>query len=175
MTVEPTDPPAYDPSRTDPEPQRYDPATAPGPFERGTDGPKVVLAGVDGTVTSMRAVAYAAGLARRQGSRLVVVFVAAPPVLASLTPGVGGQVQDALEELGAELRTEIGSVVEELGVPLTFLGRRGDPYAELRTVADELRADMVVVGASTQAGHRLVGSIAARLVKSGHWPVVVVP
>ncbi|WP_326560441.1 universal stress protein [Micromonospora sp. NBC_01796] len=176
MTVEPADQPAYDPPRTEqPDRVRYGPATAPSPFERGTDGPKVVLAGVDGSVTSMRAVAYAAGLARRQNSELVVVFVAAPSVLAGLTPGIGSQVQDALDELGAELRHEVGSAAEELGVPLTFLGRRGDPYAELRTVADEMRADMVVVGASTQAGHRLVGSIATRLVKSGHWPVTVVP
>jgi nucleotide-binding universal stress UspA family protein len=53
--------------------------------------------------------------------------------------------------------------------------RRGDPYTELRRIADEIRADMVVVGVSTQAGHRLVGSIASRLVRTGKWPVVVVP
>ncbi|WP_442934586.1 universal stress protein [Micromonospora sp. CPCC 205739] len=34
---------------------------------------------------------------------------------------------------------------------------------------------MVVVGASGQAGHRLVGSVATRLVRTGRWPVVVVP
>jgi nucleotide-binding universal stress UspA family protein len=42
-------------------------------------------------------------------------------------------------------------------------------------VADEVRADAVVVGASTKAGHRLVGSLAVRLVKAGRWPVTVVP
>jgi nucleotide-binding universal stress UspA family protein len=31
------------------------------------------------------------------------------------------------------------------------------------------------VGASEQAGHRLVGSIATRLVRLGEWPVTVVP
>ena len=51
----------------------------------------------------------------------------------------------------------------------------GDPYHELRRVADEVRADAVVVGASTKAGHRLVGSLAVRLVKAGRWPVTVVP
>ena len=38
-----------------------------GAFELGTDGPKVILVGLDDSVTSMRAGAYAAGLARRQG------------------------------------------------------------------------------------------------------------
>ncbi|MFD6564930.1 hypothetical protein [Micromonospora profundi] len=28
---------------------------------------------------------------------------------------------------------------------------------------------------SEQAGHRLVGSVATRLVRTGRWPVVVVP
>lgn len=41
--------------------------------------------------------------------------------------------------------------------------------------ADELRADAVVVGASEQAGHRIIGSVAVRLVKAGRWPVTVVP
>ncbi len=52
---------------------------------------------------------------------------------------------------------------------------RGDPYTELRRVADDVRADAVVVGASTQAGHRFIGSLAVRLVKAGRWPVTVVP
>jgi nucleotide-binding universal stress UspA family protein len=42
-------------------------------------------------------------------------------------------------------------------------------------VADEVRADAVIVGASTKAGHRFVGSLAVRLVKAGRWPVTVVP
>nr|WP_269724390.1 universal stress protein [Pseudofrankia inefficax] len=51
----------------------------------------------------------------------------------------------------------------------------GDPFTELRHTATEVAADLVVVGASSSAGHRLVGSIATRLVKLGLWPVTVVP
>jgi nucleotide-binding universal stress UspA family protein len=42
-------------------------------------------------------------------------------------------------------------------------------------VAKEICADAIVVGASTKAGHRLIGSLAVRLVRAGKWPVTVVP
>jgi nucleotide-binding universal stress UspA family protein len=42
-------------------------------------------------------------------------------------------------------------------------------------MATEIRADAIVVGASTWAGHRFAGSLAVRLVKAGRWPVTVVP
>jgi nucleotide-binding universal stress UspA family protein len=150
-----------------------------GAFELGTDGPKVILAGVDGSVTSLRAGAYAAGLARRQGARLVVVFVQQPSAMYGAAGGAGAGVmieqERAFSETAADLKRQIDEANAERGVPITFMVAAGDPYHELRRVADEVRADAVVVGASTKAGHRLVGSLAVRLVKAGRWPVTVVP
>lgn len=150
-----------------------------GAFELGTDGPKVILVGVDDSVTSMRAGAYAAGLARRQGARLVCVYVERPSAMYGAAAGAGASAmaaqEQALEETGASLKREAEEGAARLGVPLTFVIARGDPYTELRRVADEVRADAVVVGASAQAGHRWIGSLAVRLVKAGRWPVTVVP
>ncbi len=148
-------------------------------FELGTDGPKVILVGIDGSVTSMRAGAYAAGLARRQRARLVCVYVAQLSSLYGASAGAGAgaiAAQDqAHDETAASLRREAEEGAGNLGVDLTFITASGDPYRELRRVADEVRADAVVVGASAQAGHRWVGSLAVRLVKAGRWPVTVVP
>jgi nucleotide-binding universal stress UspA family protein len=149
-----------------------------GAFELGTDGPQVILVGIDDSVTSLRAGAYAAGLARRQRARLVCVYVEQLATMygtsAAAASAIAAQDQ-ALEESAADLRQRAEDGARALGVKLTFVVAHGDPYTELRRVADEVRADAVIVGASTKAGHRWVGSLAIRLVKAGRWPVTVVP
>jgi nucleotide-binding universal stress UspA family protein len=156
--------------------ENYGPVWSPGPFEAGTDGPRVILVGIDGSTTASRAGAYAGGLARRQHARLVVVYVIGPSVLAGIAAtAIAGAQEQAAGELADEFRQQVKAWATELGVPVTFVVRRGDPFHELRHAAIEARADMVVVGASEQAGHRLIGSIATRLVRAGEWPVTVVP
>src|SRR5215475_5465150 len=63
-------------------------------FELGTDGPSVILVGVDDSTTSIRAGWYAAGLARRQGARIVAVFVS-PLALLGATGPTGAAVRRA--------------------------------------------------------------------------------
>ena len=149
---------------------------SPPRFERGTDGPKVIVAGLDGSDSSWRAAAYAAGLARRQNALLALVYV--QPYL----PGgavLGVPVSEVDTGIAAELVADIRASVERLRgtfqVRWEFHTFRGDPYNGLAMAADQLTADAVVVGASERAGHRLVGSVAVRLVKAGRWPVTVVP
>ena len=154
--------------------------TGDGAFELGTDGPKVILVGVDDSVTSLRAGAYAVGLARRQRARLVVVYVEQlSAIYGAAVVGAGADAilagDRTLSETAADLRARAEEGAERLGVDLTFVVARGDPYTELKRVADQVRADAVVVGASTKAGHRWIGSLAVRLVRAGRWPVTVVP
>ena len=150
----------------------------PGQFELGTDGPSVILVGIDDTVTSLRAAAYAAGLARRQRARVVVVYVAPVGSVVAASP-VGATVlaaeAAAHDELAEKLRKLAERMAAELGIPVTFVAAHGDPYHEIKRVAEETRADAIVVGASAQAGHRLIGSLAVRMVRAGRWPVTVVP
>ncbi|MGW2815895.1 universal stress protein [Streptomyces sp. NPDC001415] len=145
-------------------------------FERGTDGPKVIVAGVDGSDSSLRAAAYASGLARRQNALLALVYV--QPVM-SAGAALGAPVADTTGEIAEGLVAEIRAAAERVrgiwDVRWEFHTFRGDPYSGLVTAADELKADAVVVGASESAGHRIIGSVAVRLVKAGRWPVTVVP
>lgn len=145
-------------------------------FERGTDGPKVIVVGVDGSDSSLRAAAYAAGLARRQHALLAVVYVR--PVMTA-GAAMGAPVAETTDEIAEELVAQIREATERtkgiFDVRWEFHTFPGDPYGGLVKAADELKADAVVVGASEQAGHRIVGSVAVRLVKAGRWPVTVVP
>ncbi|HEV7650345.1 MAG TPA: universal stress protein [Actinophytocola sp.] len=135
---------------------------------------RTILVGVDGSDTAMRAAAYAFGLARRQGCRLFVAFVAERSSLA-LTGTAAAFEHGTWCELHADLGAEIRAAAEELGVPVTYMMVHGDPVNELRDAADCCHADTVVVGASTSAGHRFAGSVATRLIRTGRWPVLVVP
>lgn len=149
-----------------------------GEFELGTDGPSAILVGVDDSVTALRAAAYTAGLARRQGARVVVVYVApvAGMALASPAgPGVLMAESEAHDEVAKELADRADRMASELGISVTFIMTHGDPYHEIARIAKETHADAIVVGASLKAGHRLMGSLAVRLVRAGKWPVTVVP
>jgi nucleotide-binding universal stress UspA family protein len=149
-----------------------------GEFELGTDGPSAILVGVDDSVTALRAAAYTAGLARRQRARVVVVYVSPVAGMALASPAGAAVLvaeAEAYDEIGKELADLADRMARELGISVTFVAAHGDPFHEITRVAMESRADAIVVGASLKAGHRLMGSLAVRLVRAGKWPVTVVP
>ena len=147
-----------------------------GPFELGVDGPRVLVVGIDGSDTALRAAAYATGLARRQGSRVVFVYVRGGASAGSVAaPGIVAAETEVQDELLAGFREALNARMPELGVAWELRAVTGDVAAEITRYADKVRADAVVVGASAQFGHRIAGSVAVRLVKARRWPVIVVP
>ena len=152
-------------------------ATEANEFELGTDGPSAILVGIDDSVTSLRAASYAVGLARRQRARIVAVYVAPMAYASAVSAGAGVVVaqEQAHNEVAASLQKRFEDAAKELGISVTFIVAHGDAYREIKRIADEARVDAIVVGASAQAGHKLVGSLAVRLVRAGRWPVTVVP
>ena len=148
-------------------------------YELGTDGPAAIVVGVDGSDTSLRAAAYAAGVARRQGIPLIGVYARRSNAgLAALADQTGAGITAAYEaqdEIEASLREAFAEQSERWGVDARLVVRAGEPFAVLRDVARDVRADSVVVGSSASIGHRIAGSLAVRLVRHGRWPVTVVP
>jgi nucleotide-binding universal stress UspA family protein len=143
--------------------------------EQPGDGPNLILVGIDGSDTSMRAGAYAAGLARRQGSRLVCLYVRGTHVLSAAGAQTASFIEDAQDGVAAEIQQSIVGNSGRLGIDATLEIREGNPFTELMRLAEERHPDAVVIGASMQAGHRFIGSLATHLVRSARWPVIVVP
>jgi nucleotide-binding universal stress UspA family protein len=147
-------------------------------FELGTDGPRSIVVGVDGSPTSLRAGAYAAGLARRQRSRLTVVFARS----------VGPSAPSAYDPTGASLAAQAGKMdyvqqqlVEQIerstwAVDAHLEVRTGPPLRVITAVAEKVRAEAVVVGCSRRSGFLVPGgSLPVQLMRVRRWPVIVVP
>ncbi|NMH99768.1 universal stress protein [Pseudonocardia acidicola] len=147
-------------------------------FELGCDGPATVVVGVDGSDTGWRALYYAVGQARRQGSRVLAVYAERLPAASFAVAGTVA-IPTLDEAADAQFRASLRTTVEELGreqgVDAQFVLAEGDPVLALTRVAEQVHADAIVVGASMQAGHRLFGSVAVRAVRAGGRPVTVVP
>ncbi len=143
--------------------------------EQSWDGPAVLLVGIDGSDTSLRAGAYAAGMARRQHARLIVLYVRPLRAMAGIGAGAAISMNEAYDEVAEDLRQQVETQTTRLGIDAEFVERAGNPFHEIVRLADEVRADAVIVGASTKAGHRFVGSLAVHLVRASRWPVTVVP
>lgn len=145
----------------------------------GTDGPGAILVGIDGSTSSLRAAAYAVGMARRQRCKLIAVYVRPnPPALLPLADTGGSAAMtaiDAQDAVETELRTTFDRYLPQLGVQAELVVRNGEPFTELTAAAAEARADAVIVGRSAGLLHRIAGSLAIKLVRCGKWPVTVVP
>ena len=135
----------------------------------------MLLVGVDGSDTSLRAAAYAAGMARRQQARLVILYVRPFSAVPGIEAGAVTSMQEAHDAVAAELRKNAEEQAPRLGIDVVVVERDGNPYTEIVRLAGEIQADAVIVGASTKAGHRFVGSLAVHLVRASRWPVTVVP
>ncbi|WP_329133800.1 universal stress protein [Streptomyces sp. NBC_01476] len=150
-----------------------------GSDRKAADGGRVIVAGVDGSDSSWRATAFAVGLARRQDALLVLVYVL-PLHSAAIMAGVAWMLAESDLLIAEQLRRRVADGLACTGEADSLrwefhVLRAPDVVAGLTQTADELRADSVVIGTSRTLRHRLFGSAGVRLVKSGKWPVIVVP
>ncbi len=134
-----------------------------------------VIAGYDGSASARNALAYAAGMARRLGRPLLMVYVASPGVYCEpLTGQVVGLLRDA-DALERWLLTELDQVTDPGGLEVHVRTRRGNPARELAVMAAEFSADALVIGAPRRFWHHLAGSVPGWLSRHARCPVIVVP
>jgi nucleotide-binding universal stress UspA family protein len=137
-----------------------------------------IVVGVDGSDCSMRAVSYAAGLARRQGAALVAVYVRRSPsgfAYLANTPGALAAVVEAETVTEIRIRDEITEECEAAGIKGALVVRTGSPVRAVVEIADELQAHAVIVGSRPRLMTRFLPVGMGRLLGRCGRPVVLVP
>jgi nucleotide-binding universal stress UspA family protein len=138
-----------------------------GDSEIAKDGLAVIVVGVDGGDRALHAAAWATGLARRERARLVLVYVEAITSPAYWSPIGMATTAEAVNALVEELHRAAAAYLDPAGVSWELVHCRGNPAHGLEAVAEDRRADCIVVGRG--------GGVARSLVNDARRPVVVVP
>lgn len=136
-----------------------------------------VAVGFDGSANSELAVAYAAGVAARRGSRLSVIttYRAALPVYANYA-SLGAEPEDAAwKQMAGYLLEDAAKLLTGHPGEVSYLTIEGDSVGAL--VEASARAHLMVVGARGRGGFlgRVLGSVSTALPAHAHCPTVVVP
>jgi nucleotide-binding universal stress UspA family protein len=151
-----------------------------------TETPQVrelhLVVGFDGSPPAVRALDTAARLlAVRPPGRITVVWVAHLSGEVQLSADAVAIVENDFDQVALELRTAAGERLADSGLPWDFRWRQGLIARELTAAAQEIQAarpdDVVVilVGSSSSAMHRMVGSVAVALAHHSAVPVTIVP
>ncbi|HEY3894336.1 MAG TPA: universal stress protein [Pseudonocardiaceae bacterium] len=133
-----------------------------------------ILVGYDGSPPSRHALAYAAGIARRMARMLVLAHVSPTPACYAFDYGWPLPVEDPAELLDW-LRSELAETIDPTGLRVTLVGRVGDAARQLAELAEETRADTIVLGAPRHWMHRITGSVPVWLARHTYCPVIMVP
>ena len=141
-----------------------------------------LVVGFDGSPPALRALDTAVRLlAVRPPGRITVVWVAHLGGEVSLSADAVAIVENDFDQVASELRTAAAERLAASGLPWDFRWRQGLIARELTAAAQEVQAarpdDVVVilVGSSSSAMHRMVGSVAVQLAHHAPVPVTIVP
>ena len=142
--------------------------------------PDHVVVAVDGSEASNHAACVGVSLTEHRGGKVTLVTVVRPP---EGWWGVGGAPPspEAMSVAIARARTEVlDPLAEEFAdaeCAVDLVEEIGDPASVLIRIADNLNADVLVVGrrGSSLVERLMLGSVADRLAHEASCPVLIVP
>jgi nucleotide-binding universal stress UspA family protein len=140
-----------------------------------------LVVGFDGSPPARRALDAAVNLLQGRTGRIDVVYVAHMPSMAALSPGAVSELEIDFDDVEQELRTMAGEQLRGREERWDFERRQGLIAEELLAAARGTGAAhpdatvVIVVGSSSLAAHRVVGSVAVSLARHSPVPLVVVP
>jgi nucleotide-binding universal stress UspA family protein len=135
----------------------------------------------DGSPPAIRALDAAARLLQGRTGRIEVVYVAHLPSIDMMSAGAVAEMEVTFDEIEQDLRTSAEKQLRDYEDRWGYQRREGPIAEDLIAVAagigDAHPGDsvVIVVGSSSTAMHRVVGSVAVSLARHSPVPVVVVP
>ena len=139
------------------------------------------VVGYDGSAPASRALDAAVRLLQGRTGRIEVVWVAHLSSTVMMSAGAIAEMEESFSELAPELRDQAAGQLDGTGLDWGFERREGLIADELIAVATGLRdarpgqTVVIVVGSSSHATHRVVGSVTVSLARHSPVPVVIVP
>jgi nucleotide-binding universal stress UspA family protein len=113
--------------------------------------------------------------------RIEVVWVAHLSTTVMMSAGAIAEMEAGFDELEPELRAQAAGQLGDHGPAWGFERRQGIVADQLIAAATGIRdagpgqTVVIVVGSSSHAAHRMVGSVAVSLARHSPVPVVIVP
>jgi nucleotide-binding universal stress UspA family protein len=144
-------------------------------------GSLYLVVGYDGSPPGNRALDAAVRLLRGRTGRIEVVYVAHLPSIDMMSPGAVAEMEVSFGEIAQDLHTSADEQLRDREERWGFERRQGlipdELMAAAAAITDAQPGDTVaiVVGSSSHAMHRVIGSAAVSLVRRSPVPVVVVP
>jgi len=141
---------------------------------------KTILVPTDFSDAGAVAWQHAVALANSNGSQIVLLYVVEPMTshygVVGLVPGV----KDLEEEHDIASRLKLKEQVQQAeseGLSITSRIANGKPWRCVVAVAQEIGADVIVMGTHGRSGlsHDAIGSTAERVVRRAGCPVLAVP
>jgi len=140
-----------------------------------------LVVGYDGSPPASRALDAAVRLLQGRTGRIEVVYVAHLSSMVSLSPGAIAEMELDFDDIAKDLRASAARQLDEQTPGWEFQRRQGLIADELIAAATEIHdADpgktvVIVVGSSSHAAHRMIGSAAVSLARHAPVPLVIVP
>jgi nucleotide-binding universal stress UspA family protein len=140
-----------------------------------------LVVGYDGSPPASRALDAASNLLQGRTGRIEVVYVAHVPSIDMLSPGAVAEMEVTFDEIAGDLQAAADKQLRGRGEHWGFEQRQGLIADELIAAAEGIRdahvgdTVVIVVGSSSHAMHRAVGSVAVSLARRSPVPLVVVP
>jgi nucleotide-binding universal stress UspA family protein len=140
-----------------------------------------LVVGYDGSPPASRALDAAVRLLQGRTGRIEVVYVAHLSSLVMLSAGAIAEMEEDFDEIEQDLRAQAAEQLRASGAAWEFERRQGIIADELIAAATTIRDAhpgenvAIMVGSSSHATHRVVGSVAVGLARHSPVPLIIVP